>query len=54
MRSTPPGEPDDFNPTEGNAHRKAKVPALVLNATSLNTGHSWCFEVVRMGTIVTQ
>jgi NTE family protein len=45
----PPGEPPDFNPTEGNRGRKAKVPALVLNATSLNTGHSWCFEVVRMG-----
>lgn len=45
----PPGEPADFSPTTGNAKRKAKVPALVINATSLNTGHSWCFEVVRMG-----
>jgi NTE family protein len=49
LRVDAPGEPPDFNPTEDNARRSAKVPALVLNATSLNTGHSWCFEVVRMG-----
>lgn len=45
----PPEGPDDFSPTRDNPGRKAKVPALVLNATTLNTGHSWCFEVVRMG-----
>ena len=28
---------------------KDKVPALVINATSLNSGHNWRFEAVRMG-----
>jgi NTE family protein len=26
-----------------------KIPALVINATSLNSGHNWRFEAVRMG-----
>jgi predicted acylesterase/phospholipase RssA len=48
----PPEGPSDFSPTTGNPSRKTKVPALVMNASSLNTGHSWCFEVVRMGEAV--
>ncbi|HET7507971.1 MAG TPA: patatin-like phospholipase family protein, partial [Solirubrobacterales bacterium] len=32
-----------------NPSRRNKVPALVINATSLNTGHNWRFEAVRMG-----
>lgn len=32
-----------------NPGRRNKVPALVINATSLNSGHNWRFEAVRMG-----
>jgi NTE family protein len=32
-----------------NRCRKAKIPELVINATSLNTGHPWRFEAIRMG-----
>jgi NTE family protein len=33
-----------------NAERdRDKIPALVINATSLNSGHDWRFEAVRMG-----
>jgi NTE family protein len=46
----PAGGGLDFNPFRDNAEREeAPVPILVLNATSLNTGHSWRFEAVRMG-----
>jgi predicted acylesterase/phospholipase RssA len=38
-----------FDPLDHNAALKAKVPALVMNATTLNTGHNWRFEAVRMG-----
>ncbi|MFL5827489.1 MAG: patatin-like phospholipase family protein [Thermoleophilaceae bacterium] len=38
-----------FVPDEQNAVRDAKVPVLLLNATSLNTGHNWRFEAVGMG-----
>lgn len=46
---TPAGHTGPFNPTENNLGRNAPVPILVLNATSLNTGHNWRFEVVGMG-----
>jgi hypothetical protein len=36
----PHGEPERFHPRNHNWRRQAKVPALVLNATTLNTGHS--------------
>ena len=39
----------DFNPITDNAKRHCKVPMLVLNATTLNTGHNWRFDVDRMG-----
>jgi hypothetical protein len=38
-----------FNPKFSNWRRRAKVPALVLNATSLNTGHAWHFTAKWMG-----
>ena len=38
-----------FHPETGNRERHTKVPILVLNATSLNTGHNWRFEAARMG-----
>ncbi len=45
----PPGVGDAFKPDEDNGPLPAKVPILLLNATSLNSGHNWRFEVVRMG-----
>lgn len=38
-----------FNPSESNWRRAAKVPALVINATTLNTGHNWQFTTDWMG-----
>ncbi|MDT7688840.1 MAG: hypothetical protein QOE46_1599 [Acidobacteriota bacterium] len=40
---------DDFNPKQGNWRREAKVPALILNAATLNTGHTWHFTATYMG-----
>jgi NTE family protein len=45
----PPGEEEGFKPDEDNDRLRAKVPILLLNATSLNSGHNWRFEAVRMG-----
>jgi predicted acylesterase/phospholipase RssA len=45
----PVGEPENFAPKRDNWRRAAKVPILVLNATSLNTGHSWQFTATWMG-----
>jgi NTE family protein len=45
-------EPDGdrgFDPTTANPARRAKAPVLLINATTLNTGHNWRFEAVRMG-----
>jgi predicted acylesterase/phospholipase RssA len=39
----------DFNPKRGNWLRGAKVPILILNAATLNTGHSWHFTASYMG-----
>jgi NTE family protein len=44
-----PGGDEAFVPAEMNKARKEKVPILLLNATSLNSGHNWRFEAVRMG-----
>ena len=50
LKIHPPDEPETFRPDEGNAARiNAKVPVLLINATTLNTGHNWRFEAVRMG-----
>ena len=40
---------DDFNPIRDNWLRPDKVPALVLNATTMNTGHPWQFTPTWMG-----
>jgi NTE family protein len=45
----PPGETPEFSPRRQNHSRAAKVPILLLNATSLNTGHNWRFQAVGMG-----
>ena len=45
----PPGAPADFNPKRHNWKRSTKVPVLVLNATTLNTGHNWQFAATWMG-----
>jgi len=39
----------DFNFKTDNWRRKAKVPSLILNATTLNTGHNWQFTASWMG-----
>lgn len=41
----------EFSPKKNNASRIHKVPVLVLNATSLNSGHNWCFTASWMGEI---
>jgi NTE family protein len=38
-----------FDPDVDNATRKARVPILLLEATTLNTGHNWRFEAMYMG-----
>ena len=39
----------DFNPVQHNWLRRDKVPMLVLNATTVNTGHGWQFTPTWMG-----
>jgi predicted acylesterase/phospholipase RssA len=46
---TPKGAPPDFHPRYHNQARHDKVPALVLNAATLSTGHSWQFTTSSMG-----
>jgi predicted acylesterase/phospholipase RssA len=44
------GKPiENFTPKYHNWRRAAKVPILVLNATTLNTGHNWQFTASWMG-----
>lgn len=45
----PDGEVPHFHPRYHNSRRRAKVPALLINATTLNTGHSWQFTTTSMG-----
>lgn len=45
----PLGAPRDFTPKRDNWQRAAKVPILMLNATTLNTGHNWQFTASWMG-----
>src|SRR5579864_336960 len=47
-----PGGIEKFDPEDSNPKRDAKVPILLLNSTSLNTGHNWRFEAIRMGEAV--
>ena len=44
-----PFDKEKFNIRTDNATRAHKVPMLVLNATSLNTGHCWQFTASWMG-----
>lgn len=46
LKIQPKGAKPDFNPQDDNDGRRAKAPILLLNATSLNTGHNWRFEAV--------
>ena len=46
---TPQGEAENFSPKYDNWRRRNKVPTLVLNATTLNTGHNWQFTATWMG-----
>lgn len=39
----------DFSPKFHNWRRRSKVPILILNATTLNTGHNWHFTATYMG-----
>ena len=39
----------EFRPRSHNWRRAAKVPVLVVNSTSLNTGHLWQFTATWMG-----
>jgi predicted acylesterase/phospholipase RssA len=43
------GQGQDFNPKLDNWRRGAKAPILLLNTTTLNTGHVWQFAVNWMG-----
>jgi predicted acylesterase/phospholipase RssA len=45
----PKDENEPFAPKHDNWWRSAKVPILILNATSLNTGHNWQFTASWMG-----
>jgi predicted acylesterase/phospholipase RssA len=44
-----PRDTPDFKPRTHNWKRVNKVPVLVLNATTLNTGHNWQFTAGWMG-----
>jgi MinD-like ATPase involved in chromosome partitioning or flagellar assembly/predicted acylesterase/phospholipase RssA len=45
----PKGEGSGFRPRQHNWRRDAKAPVLILNATTLNTGHAWHFTASYMG-----
>lgn len=49
LRVSPKGEGAHFKPKYDNWRRHAKVPELVLNATTLNTGRNWQFTASWMG-----
>lgn len=44
-----PPDGKTFDPDEHNHLLKARVPVTLINATTLNTGHNWRFEAIRMG-----
>jgi predicted acylesterase/phospholipase RssA len=48
LKISPAGE-ETFNPRFSNWRRSARVPVLLVNATCLNTGHSWHFTTNWMG-----
>ncbi len=48
LRIFPPGQPD-FHPRRDNPSRRHKIPILIINATTLNTGRNWHFTARTMG-----
>ena len=46
---SPKGHDGAFDPYTDNQERRAKVPILLLEATTLNTGHNWRFEAMYVG-----
>ena len=48
LKVTPPRQPALY-PAYDNWQRAAKVPILVLNSTTLNTGHNWQFTAAFLG-----
>jgi predicted acylesterase/phospholipase RssA len=48
-RVYPPENPQTFSPRKDNWSRKSKIPELILNATTLNSGHNWQFTATWMG-----
>jgi predicted acylesterase/phospholipase RssA/tetratricopeptide (TPR) repeat protein len=49
LRIIPHGEAPDYAAEDHNWRRGAKVPQLILNATTLNTCHNWQFTTTSMG-----
>lgn len=49
LKIQPHGFSGEFHPDRDNKGRRAKVPILIINATTLNTGHNWQFTAVGMG-----
>jgi predicted acylesterase/phospholipase RssA len=49
LRIRPAGVTDEFHPRLNNWRRQAKVPELVVNASTLNSGHQWQFTGSFMG-----
>ncbi|MCK5729085.1 MAG: patatin-like phospholipase family protein [Methylococcales bacterium] len=49
LKIYPPESPQYFSPKKHNAFRRAKVPTLVINATTLNSGRNWQFTAQTMG-----
>jgi predicted acylesterase/phospholipase RssA len=49
LRIQPKDAGASFDPKIHNWRRQAKVPVLILNATTLNTGHAWQYTASFMG-----
>ena len=49
LRIRPADASPEFHPRDENWRRAAKVPALVVNTSSLNSGHQWQFTTSFMG-----
>ena len=49
IEKTKDGQDSSFSPKYQNWRRDSKVPILVLNAATLNTGHTWQFTASWMG-----
>lgn len=49
LRVNPHAAAGPFHPRSDNWRRNSKIPVLVLNATTLNTGHTWQFTASFMG-----